>query len=298
MTSITPAAWHDILVHLLALAERLEGEGQLNIAKLLRAAADGALRQAAYRLDLPTDRAGISRELDRAIEALALSDCDQTLLMTLKRGKAALDERRLPPITETPNPQVCRTCGHIVVGDPGGTCPVCGAWPDTFQVFMPHYWFEAFDPFEALAWLRRTPDEAASLISGLPEDVLARQPEDGGWSIRHVIAHMRDAQGVLVGRVNLMLTEDNPSLASLAVFEWATSEETRPPTTRELFESYRAARESLIARLESIPLKDWWRTGLHEEFGPMTIRQQASYFAAHERTHLPQIAVLRRQLAG
>lgn len=34
------------------------------------------------------------------------------------------------------------------------------------------------------------------------------------------------------------------------------------------------------------------RTGRHEEFGVVSIKQQASYFAAHELTHLPQIARL------
>jgi hypothetical protein len=108
---------------------------------------------------------------------------------------------------------------------------------------------------------------------------------------------MRDAQGVLSARVNLMLDQDNPPLTSLAVSAWATSEEEHPPTARRIFEDYRASREALVARLDTLPLKDWWRTGQHQEFGPVTILQQASYFAAHERTHLPQIAVLRRQFA-
>ncbi len=30
-----------------------------------------------------------------------------------------------------------------------------------------------------------------------------------------------------------------------------------------------------------------------QEFGEVTLRQQVSYFAAHEQTHLPQMARLR-----
>ena len=44
-----------------------------------------------------------------------------------------------------------------------------------------------------------------------------------------------------------------------------------------------------IPELETIPLADWWRTGRHEEFGVVSIKQQASYFASHEWTHLPQV---------
>ncbi|MCK6623765.1 MAG: hypothetical protein DPW09_36045 [Anaerolineae bacterium] len=43
---------------------------------------------------------------------------------------------------------------------------------------------------------------------------------------------------------------------------------------------------------------DWRRTGQHEEFGPVPLRQQVSYFASHEITHLPQMGVLRHQWVG
>ena len=36
----------------------------------------------------------------------------------------------------------------------------------------------------------------------------------------------------------------------------------------------------------------------HEEFGVVTLRQQVSHFAAHEITHLPQIASAQSVQAG
>jgi hypothetical protein len=48
-----------------------------------------------------------------------------------------------------------------------------------------------------------------------------------------------------------------------------------------------------VVKLENMPLAHWWRTGEHEEFGTVILRQEVSYFAAHELTHLPQIARLR-----
>ncbi len=128
---------------------------------------------------------------------------------------------------------------------------------------------------------------------------MSQPPQDGGWAIRNTVSHLRDAQGVLSVRLSLLLEQTNPSLESKAVFQWATREEERPPTTHEIFDTYRASRLETIARLESIPLADWWRTGRHEEFGTVTVRQQVSYFAAHEITHLPQIEALRvRRLGG
>ncbi len=127
---------------------------------------------------------------------------------------------------------------------------------------------------------------------------MSQRPEDGGWAIRNIVSHLRDAQGVLSVRLSLLLEQANPSLESKAIFQWATREEERPPTTQEIFDTYRASRLETIARLESIPLADWWRTGQHEEFGTVTVRQQVSYFASHEITHLPQIEALRVQRMG
>jgi hypothetical protein len=49
----------------------------------------------------------------------------------------------------------------------------------------------------------------------------------------------------------------------------------------------------MIGKLEKIPLAYWWRVGQHEEFGPVTSKQQVSYFTSHELTHLPQLERLR-----
>jgi uncharacterized damage-inducible protein DinB len=138
--------------------------------------------------------------------------------------------------------------------------------------------------------------EVTTLLEGLSEVVMNQQSEDGGWTIRNIVSHLRDAQGVLSFRLNLFLKEENPILESKAVFTWATKEGERPPSTHEVFETYKASREETLIKLENLPLADWWHTGRHEEFGTMTLRQQVSYFASHEITHLPQIELLRRQL--
>jgi uncharacterized damage-inducible protein DinB len=143
--------------------------------------------------------------------------------------------------------------------------------------------------------LRQTPIEVEKLLDGLTDAEMNLPPEDGGWAIRNTLSHLRDAQGLLSFRLDLFLTQEHPVLESKAVFSWATSEDDRPPSVREIFETYNASRQETLQKLESLPLADWWKTGEHEEFGTMTLRQQVSYFASHELTHLPQIDKLRRQ---
>jgi hypothetical protein len=98
---------------------------------------------------------------------------------------------------------------------------------------------------------------------------------------------------VLSFRLDLFLKEEHPILESKAVWTWAANEQDRPPTALEIFQQYRASRTETLGKLTQVPLADWRRTGRHEEFGVITLRQQISYFAAHEVTHLPQIEALR-----
>jgi uncharacterized damage-inducible protein DinB len=285
--------WADALVDMLGLAARLEDEGQYNIAKLARAAADALGRRAAYQAGAPAEPAHLAADLRRATARLSAWDVGPALPAALERGAAALDQGRVPLIDETPHPSVCRTCGQVALGEVTDQCPTCGAWPDTFQRFMPNYWFDALEPFAVLETLRRTPEEVAGLLAGLSEEAMSRPPEAGGWAIRNVVTHLRDAQRVFAYRVDLFLAEEHPLLEMKAVWTWAAREEERPPTAAEILAAYRASRTDTLARLEAMPLGHWWRTGQHQEFGQVTLRQQASYFAAHERTHLPQMARLR-----
>jgi uncharacterized damage-inducible protein DinB len=292
MSTLQPH-WQEILVQHLALASRLEDEGQYNIAKLARAAADALGRRAAYQAGAPAEPARLAADLRRAAARLSALGVGPALPAALERGAAALAEGRVPLIDETPHPFVCRTCGQVALGEVTEQCPTCGAWPDTFQRFMPNYWLDALEPFAALETLRRTPEDVAGLLAGLSEEAMNRPPEEGGWAIRNVVTHLRDAQQVFAGRVDLFLAEEHPVLETKAVWTWAAREEERPPTAAEIFAAYRASRNETLAKLEGMPLAWWWRSGAHQEFGPVTLRQQASYFASHERTHLPQIARLR-----
>ena len=294
MDTQTPE-WTATLVRLFALASRLEEEGHYNVAKLARAAADSMGRGAAYAAVRAAGEQDTVQEIRNLAGSLRQLDVSEGLAAALQRGATALAKGRIPSIGETPHPYVCRTCGHLVLGPVDDHCATCGAWPGTFQWFAPNWWFDALEPFAAIAQLRQTPLEVAALIGGLSEQAMAHDAQEGGWAIRNVLTHLRDAQGVLDFRLGLFESEEHPVLASKAVWTWATREEERPPTTQEIFEDYRTTRRDILTRLEALPLANWWRTGLHEEFGEVSLRQQVSYFASHELTHLSQVAGLREQ---
>ncbi len=282
----------DILIRLHALARKLEEEGQYNVAKVARATADSFVRSKAYTLQLSSRKDELSREGMSIHEDLVSFDLDEGLLNAFKVGALAIGEGRLTMFDETPHPYVCRYCGHAELEYPKNNCPRCNRQPRTFQRFPPVFWLEAMDPLETIHWLEKTPKTVKDLIAGLSEDDLSREVMEGEWSIREILTHLRDAQGVLDFRVNLLINEEDPIIESKAVFEWAKSESESPDTLIDIFETYHALRLKTLNALQEIALKDWWREGRHEEFGKVSIKQQASYFATHELTHLPQIESL------
>ena len=229
----TSSAWADALIHLLALASRLEGEGQYNLAKLTRAGADSMSRQAAYQVAVPVDKEALAADLKQTAEALSRFGVSAALLSAFVQGADVMAGGGVPLITIAPHPHVCRTCGHLLLGQPESNCPTCGAWPDTYQRFLPIYWLDVLEPPAALAMLRQTPGEVAKLLDGLSQAQLNQAPADGGWAIRNVLTHLRDAQDVLAFRLDLFLREEHPVLESKAVWTWAAKEQERPPTALE-----------------------------------------------------------------
>jgi rubrerythrin/uncharacterized damage-inducible protein DinB len=284
----------DTIPYLYALASKLEGEGQYNNAKLCRGLAEALTRQTAYayQQQLSNEFPELADELSTMAETLTGLDIYPEMAQALENGAQALLDKRLALVAEAPHPFVCRTCGHLLLEQRTGDCPLCKARPQTFLRFPPVYWLDNFDPFQALQQLRQTPIDLAALLDGHSEDELEKTPEAGGWNIRNAVSHIRDAQGVLEHRLNLMIESNHPLLESKAVFEWAANEEERPPTTMEIYDTYAESRRRTLASLENLPLRDWRRSGEHEEFGEVTITQQVSYFATHELTHLPQIEAL------
>lgn len=279
-------------VHLLALAAAMEQEGQYNIAKALRAGCDAILTKSAYSMNMPSDKTSLIEELTWGINVFESNEESRGLSRALQEGKQALIEDRLPLVENIPDPFVCRICGQAFLDTPSAPCPTCGAASDTFRHVPAVYYLNEFEPMIALEKLIEAPTRLSSHLKGLDEEFLAKPPGEGRWSIRQFMTHIRDAEGVFNGRVKQFTIEQNPVLTSQAVWEWATSDEARPSNTLDILEDFRILRAETVDELKRVPVKDWWREGQHEEFGTVTLKQQASYFAAHELTHIGHIGFL------
>jgi hypothetical protein len=280
----------EAIIQYIRLARRLEMDGLYNAAKLLWAAAfSEEIRQSnEYGISIP--RQEVESELEAAIQAMQASPGQSALAKALRNTRSAIRENRTISQAEIPQVSVCRSCGEAYLGKPPVSCIDCGAHALTFRKILPIWFLEPLPPQQALKALASGMDEIKGLIEGLSEDQLEYYPEPGEWNMREALLHLLVAQGLLAGRLDKMLEENNPSLAGAAA--WMLEDE--EGTGIQIFERLKESRNSVLEKLRSLPLESWWRTGEHEEFGQVTILQQASYFAKHERSHLLQVQQIRQ----
>jgi hypothetical protein len=285
-----------------ALSERFADEGEMNLSKLLDAAAYAHMRRRGWLHRPAVTKATMAQELETSIDRLGAIGADTDLVAALQVGAAKLarDDHRDMLVDESPDVFVCRTCGHIAFRQAPAHCPDCVSWAGRFRKFVPVFNAdnaEPTNPFDVIALLARNSDDLESLVGDLTEEVCARRPGPDVWSVREHVAHFFDAQETLDARIDRMLADDDPDLAVLSIFELASQEELHPANTADMLAAFRRKRASCVARLEALPLKDLWRTGRHAEFGRLTILRQANYMACHEQTHLPDIEQLRWRFA-
>lgn len=291
------------LAQLTALAERLADEGQMNLNKLVEAAAYAQIRRAGWQHRPQISKDLMQDEIAHAIQVLREDDLMENLADAMEVGLSALQSKRGGDMLyeEAPDVFICRTCGHAFLGEPPDQCPDCSAWPGRFRKFIAFFNRDNIDPLDpasVLDLLAENAKELARLVEGLSEETLNRHKTEDVWSIRDHIAHFFDTQDMLNTRVNLMLNHDNPDLASLAVYELATEAERHPSTAQGILESFCQNREACVARLRERPISDLYRTGRHAEFGTLTLLRQAAYMAFHEQFHLGEIGLLCREVAS
>jgi len=287
MTTTNTNAYDD-LIRLVRVARGLEAGGFNNAAKL----AWGLL----YSEEVKASSAGgvprgaeLDAELGMLVASFTAAGADPAVIAALDEARAAVREDRTIPHPRIPDVYVSRTTGAVFLGDP----PDVTASNDHrlgLRKFPAIWYFDPLSPHEVLDALAAAPDIVEAQLNGLSIEQMNRSPAPGEWSIRELLGHLHMAQEVLAVRVEKLLAEDNPQLQGLAV--WAM--EQKPLSPGDLLERYRASREHVVTRLKAIPFADWWRAGWHEEFARVTILDQATYFARHEMSHLPQFADIRK----
>ena len=281
------------LVQLIQAARGLEAGGYYGLAKVLWALVYSAEINASNAAGIPRS-AALDSTITEIINNLKADGTDAAIINALEKGFQAVREDRTVPYNDIPNVYVSRTRGEVFIGEP----PELTSNNDhalALREFKGIWYFDPLSPAEVLEALESDPATIQKQMAELSPDQLLIAPAHSEWNMHQLLWHLMSAQDLLSERVNLMLTQDNPNLASKAV--WAQKDEANM-STGEVLEHYLDSRHKLIDRLKALPAADWWRTSWHDEFGKQTVLSQATYFARHEMSHMPQFAQIVQTVEG
>src|SRR5207244_2439187 len=124
---------------------------------------------------------------------------------------------------------------------------------------------------ERLARLARTPDEAATALTGRAASALARRPAAEAWSPTEIVCHLRDIEELFGQRFETILANDEPALVEAGPADrWASERQYRRHDAASALEHFRRRRGESLATLMALPPADWQRGGAHPVRGHLT----------------------------
>lgn len=153
---------------------------------------------------------------------------------------------------------------------------------------------------EITALLARTPAALDALLRGLPHSFTEQNEGPDTMTAREVIAHLIAAERTnWIPRTRVILEHgDSRDFPAFDRFAYVRASKNTPLAV--LLDEFTAARAESLETLRSLNLQslDLARCGCHPALGSVTLAELLSAWAAHDLTHLHQIArLLARPLA-
>ncbi|MEZ4967095.1 MAG: DinB family protein [Saprospiraceae bacterium] len=145
---------------------------------------------------------------------------------------------------------------------------------------------------DAALLLQRTPAVIDAQLRGLPDDWVHANEGPDTWSPFEVVGHLIHGEETdWIPRARLILS-DAPDKRFTPFDRFAQQRNSAGKTLPLLLDTFARLRTENLDTLRSwnISEADLEKTGIHPEFGSVTLRQLLATWVAHDMTHIVQIA--------
>ena len=141
--------------------------------------------------------------------------------------------------------------------------------------------------------LEGAPGFVVEALSLVPEEAWDVRASDAEFSLREQVCHLRDIEleGYFV-RIHRIAAERAPLLADLDGSRLARERDYASQDARLAAADFRALRAASVAKLRTLPLSAWERTGSFEPGASFTLRELVDMMLAHDREHCGEIGAL------
>ena len=140
-----------------------------------------------------------------------------------------------------------------------------------------------------VARLREMAGDVRRITAGLDEASLAKRTVPDKWSLKELLCHLERLQEVFEGRVQAMLSRDNPEVARYDPEGDAEFDKMLAVSCGDTLAAFLAHRERFADRLEKLSPSEWHRPGKHPDFPNYDVHFQVEYMAHHEAHHIYQM---------
>ena len=147
-----------------------------------------------------------------------------------------------------------------------------------------------FNLTKTLEILERTPTVLHDLLSGLSDDWVMNNEGEDTWSPYDIIGHLNHGERTdWMPRLEIILHKDDKKFIPYDRF--AQVRESEGKNLQQLLTKFTEIRKNNIEKLksENITEEDLDKTGIHPEFGDITLRQLLATWTIHDLTHIAQI---------
>ena len=148
------------------------------------------------------------------------------------------------------------------------------------------------DLAEARKILARTPAAVRNLVEPVGDEAREFHEAPGAWNVREVLCHLADGEiADWVPRIAIILS-DAPDKRFTPFDREAGFTRYQGWTCAALLDEFERLRADSLARFDALPLRPDTLscTGLHPEFGAVTLGQLIACWVTHDFAHTAQIS--------
>jgi len=144
------------------------------------------------------------------------------------------------------------------------------------------------------------PARLSAVVHNLEVKDREAQPKPGKWSIQQITLHLADAEIMAAARIRQVYAEPGSHFAVYEQDIWAEAFDYQHVGDKVfysaimLFDALRLATGKIFSAADS---EDWHKSGIHPEWGELTLRQLLEIYADHGERHIGQILELRQLLS-
>jgi hypothetical protein len=139
---------------------------------------------------------------------------------------------------------------------------------------------------ELIDELSETPEVLKTRL-GDRDDIQPRSVDD--WGPVEIVAHMAEAERVHRNRMQEILTKHVPYLKDWDPIEAARQKDYSSMDLAAALAEFVDQRGDTLVLLVNLALKDWDRTGVHDELGEVSIEDLASELIDHDQKYMARL---------